>query len=710
MSSPPSALAISSFSCVDNPQALSSLLSMAPDKNWTTMWCKSPSSPKSPAQLPPKQLTSPLLPSFPPSSAPRPASTTSSAERAADGCPSPISYWDQPNRTDWDFDNTITCDSTGCSYNTKKNPRTAKWAITVAEFDDCSYEEYEDTLFLCGQCNMKCLKKVNGSKIKSKMPIKRFLTQRKSEDSSDSFAADALDLPLPPPTAADFPELPRAAPTPKMTKAKKAMARKINTLLLADVKGKAPATAPSTRVKAANAKPPASAAQPATPVPPCERVACDTEFAKPPSRVPSPPGIVPIPVSLRDDVFPPSPQLSGSVTPIMAMASVRAEHAVRCSHETDECSICRLGITCCKCCSLCAAPAARRMRCTKCLHWACDLDQSNECCMCSTLWVPQGIFDLPTKTPLRLRGGAGSNKEWSDGSSVHTAQEDSTVKIQVSPPTQESLEEIDAFSHTSTAKPPAARQGKRSHPKSGQSSGDPSRPPSAASDLISVMETILPGPPQTIPPLAHEYQWVKPPTDPQLVPGYIHAAHKEKVLLLDDDDATHFIKRGKVDINAISEELDILLSGDSSWKTIYHAITDLFQFDSIEGSKEDFICLLIGLARSWDSDAKCKPAEVLKALINDASTLVKTEGELQVAQTALSRICSERNQAMTDVKKMVDTIDRVRKEQNHLRSAMEEIVASGGSAPSHAQFEGLQAEVETLKNENTQYFTLSHGS
>ena len=118
------------------------------------------------------------------------------------------------------------CDSTGCSYDEKKNPRVAKYAVTVAEFDDCSYEEYEDTVFLCGQCNMKCLRKVNGSKIKSKMPIAQFLAQRDSGE--DSFSVAALDPPLPPPVAADFPALPRATPAPKMTKAEKAMANKIN--------------------------------------------------------------------------------------------------------------------------------------------------------------------------------------------------------------------------------------------------------------------------------------------------------------------------------------------------------------------------------------------------------------------------------------------------------------------------------------------------
>ena len=260
---------------------------MAPGENWTTMRRKSPSSPKPSAQLPTKQLTSPLLPLSAPPSAPRAASTTSSAERAADGCPSSPTYWDQPDRTDWDFDNTIYCDSTGCSYDAKKNPRVAKYAVTVAEFDDCSYEEYEDTVFLCGQCNMKCLRKVNGSKIKTKMPIERFLTQRDSLDNSDSFSTAALDLPLPPPVAADFPELPRATPAPKMTKAEKAMADKISTLLLSDVKG--------SRMPAASGK----THSPSKEVPTIPVQAQAIPFPSPTSVS----GVIPIPASIRNEVL-----------------------------------------------------------------------------------------------------------------------------------------------------------------------------------------------------------------------------------------------------------------------------------------------------------------------------------------------------------------------------------------------------------------------
>ncbi|KAF8668067.1 hypothetical protein AX14_006242 [Amanita brunnescens Koide BX004] len=327
--------------------------------------------------------------------------------------------------------------------------------------------------------------------------------------------------------------------------------------------------------------------------------------------------------------------------------------------------------------------------------------------MCSTPWVPPAVIkhSAPNASEARatthFRGGAGSDNV-SEDSSTHTAQGNSTVKIQITAPTQESLDEIDTFSHPSTIKP-VKEKGKprtRRQPKSGQSSCEPSRPSSVASDRLSVTETVLPKPDYEVPPLAHKYNWSSPPEDIRTIPGYVYEAHQEKTLHVDDDDVMHFVKRGDVDVNDISNQLDILLSGNSSWKTIHHAITNLFQFDSIGGTRDDFICLLIGLARSWDDDAECKPAHILKTLINDASSLVRTEEELHLAQAALSRIRNERNQALTDVKKLVDTVDRLHKDRNSLKSAMEEIVTSGGTAPTTAQFEGIQVELAQLKDEN----------
>ena len=313
----------------------------------------------------------------------------------------------------------------------------------------------------------------------------------------------------------------------------------------------------------------------------------------------------------------------------MAMSAFHAEHTISCSHNTDDCGVCHVGITCCKCRLLYTAPAAKCMHCAKCLHWACDLDQSNSCCVCDTPWVPAEIVRAPESMPntaakaaARFRGGAGSDNV-SEGSSAHTAQEDRTMKIQITAPTQESLDEIDALSHPSTMKP-EKEKGKpktRRHPRSGQSSREPSRPSSTTSDRLSVAETALHKPDYEVPPLAHEYIWSSPPADIKALPGYIYEAHQEKTLHVDDDNVTHFVKRGEIDINDISNQLDILISGHSSWKTIYHAITDLFQFNSIAGTRSDFICLLIGLARSWDDDAECNPAGIVKTLINDASSL-----------------------------------------------------------------------------------------
>ena len=531
----------------------------------------------------------------------------------------------------------------------KKNPRVAKFAATVAEFDDCSYEEYEDTMFLCGPCNVKCLRKVNSSKIKSKMPIEQFLAQRGSEE--DSFSVAALDLPLPPPQVSDFPPLPRVAPAPKMTKAKKAMANKINALLLssdkADVKpGFAPLPAKPARNFGSSKAEPSESHTPLSPIAQSsDKLAATAVISAMPEQTSTPakttvkpsPGIIPISADIRSEMLASSPEPSGTATPIGAMAALHAQHAVSCPHDTDACGICRVGITCCQCHLMYTAPAAKRMRCVKCLHWACDLDQSNSCCGCDTSWVPMVLVKSPetvldARQVTRFRGGAGSD-DASEASSTGTTRDDSTVKIKIAAPTQESLDEIDALSHPSTAKP-AKEKGKprtRRQPKSGETSREPSRPSSVASDRLSTTETVLPKPDYEVPPLAHEYNWAPLPTNIKSLPGYVYDAHQEKTLHIDDDNAAHFLKRGDIDINDISNQLDVLLSGDTSWKTMYHAITDLFQFNSIAGTRSDFICLLIGLVRSWDDDAECNPAGIVKTLINDASSLVKTEEELHIA-------------------------------------------------------------------------------
>ncbi|KAF8626056.1 hypothetical protein AX14_011521, partial [Amanita brunnescens Koide BX004] len=254
---------------------------MAPGDSWMTMRRTSPSSStKSSSRAPPPSkilspLASPSLSSLPTTSLLPPApSALPSGVRASPA--SPENLWDDYPDSHWEVDNDIYCDSMGCSYDAHKNPCLATVAATVVEFDDCSYQEYEDTLFLCKTCNISCRRSINKSKIKSKMPLEEFLRCQQSED--DSFSAEAIGLPLPPPSAADFPPLappvphPGPAPkkiAPKLTKAERATQAKINALL-------APATPavkpPVKHHKAPSPKPPVKQHKaPAAAKPPVKR-------------------------------------------------------------------------------------------------------------------------------------------------------------------------------------------------------------------------------------------------------------------------------------------------------------------------------------------------------------------------------------------------------------------------------------------------------
>ncbi|KAF8639608.1 hypothetical protein AX14_010037 [Amanita brunnescens Koide BX004] len=223
------------------------------------------------------------------------------------------------------------------------------------------------------------------------MPLEDFLRRQRSED--DSFSAEAIGLPLPPPSAAGFPPLapsiPKPGPAPKkaapkLTKAEKATQAKINALLAPVVPAVMPAVTPP-------AKKPPVAANAKTPEPPVKKI-LERPVAKGPSVQPSSPlnATSPHPSPVPD--VSPSASLDRApspVTPILAVAALQVAHSSACPHDPNTCAICRVGITCCKCQVMYTAPGAKRMRCSACLHWACDLDDGEACCSCGVLWIPR---------------------------------------------------------------------------------------------------------------------------------------------------------------------------------------------------------------------------------------------------------------------------------------------------------------------------------
>ncbi|KAF8692820.1 hypothetical protein AX14_002381 [Amanita brunnescens Koide BX004] len=181
--------------------------------------------------------------------------------------------------------------------------------------------------------------------------------------------------------------------------------------------------------------------------------------------------------------------------------------------------------------------------------------------------------------------------------------------------------------------------------------------------------------------------WSSTPEPAEAVPGYKHSDWPDAILQCEDGDGYHFIKRGAADISKIADELDTLMSGDTSWKTMFHAINDCFQFNTIRGSPEEFMCMLAGLAKAWNDDAECRPLEILTKVINNASALGWVSSRLGSANTALVRIRNERNQARADRKTLIDkflkeqdnykaavtTVERLRRQRNELKAALEDI-------------------------------------
>ena len=164
-----------------------------------------------------------------------------------------------------------------------------------------------------------------------------------------------------------------------------------------------------------------------------------------------------------------------------------------------------------------------------------------------------------------------------------------------------------------------------------------------------------------------DLMWSSTPEPADAIPGYKHSDWPDAILQCDDDDAYHFIKCSHADISKIADDLDALMSGDTSWKTMFHAINDCFQFNTIRGSPEEFMCMIAALAKTWNDDAECQPLDVLTKVVNNTAALGRVSSHLGTANTTLIRICNERNQARADRKAL---IDKFLKEQDNFKAAV----------------------------------------
>ncbi|KAF8663671.1 hypothetical protein AX14_006831, partial [Amanita brunnescens Koide BX004] len=351
-----------------------------------------------------------------------------------------------------------------------------------------------------------------------------------------------------------------------------------------------------------------------------------------------------------------TPTTSRPATPLEVFSVVARSHRISCHHAFDRCSTCSRGIVCCECNNLHTAPARLRLRCINCSHYACVTCTTPFCCSCRKPWFPG---DSPTIVLTnRFRGGARSTKSSKKGSSSSSqssgpgslasarSQQPSPDPFAATPvpilPTQSSVDEIDAFtdktiriSDTITHQPAAAiSDAITRQPTAAPNPGpgpDRSCAPSPSTNLplgpepvfsrptlpvvIGATEDVRTAVPSRAPSRAAsiasvasvgdagiaELLQIDPfplPSDPPALADVIGRIHKRfplAALKVDDEDPRHFLARDNIRADEIANDIDHLLSPDTTWASLFFFIRDAFKFDTIQGPVTDFHAFLNGL-------------------------------------------------------------------------------------------------------------------
>ena len=418
-----------------------------------------------------------------------------------------------------------------------------------------------------------------------------------------------------------------------------------------------------------------------------------------------------------------TPTASRPATPLEVFSIVARSHRISCQHAFDRCSACSRGIVCCGCNNLHTAPARLRLRCVNCSHYACVTCTTPFCCSCRKPWYPG---DSPAIVLAnRFRGGARSTKSSKKGSSSSSqssgpgslasarSQQPSPDPFAATPvpvlPTQSSVDEIDAFTDKTirisdaAARPPTAIP----NPNPGRS-----RAPSPSSNLAAKPEPVFSRPtlpvitgatedvPTAVPSRAPsraasiasvasvgdagiaELLQIDPfpiPTDPPALSDVIGRIHKRfplAALKVDDEDPRHFLARDNTRANEITNDIDHLLSPNTTWASLFFFIRDAFKFDTIQGPMADFHAFLNGLGDIWSDAAEFNARDTVHTILDAARYYPKAEKEIDRLEQVAARYRDERKSAREQLKATNAQLRTTETELSRLRQAANDTLDS----------------------------------
>ncbi|KAF8723940.1 hypothetical protein AX14_008983 [Amanita brunnescens Koide BX004] len=404
---------------------------------------------------------------------------------------------------------------------------------------------------------------------------------------------------------------------------------------------------------------------------------------------------------------PPLPAESRPTTPLEVFSLIARQHRTSCDHLHLTCPVCARGVLCCSCKTIHTAPARLRLCCTHCRHFACASCVTPFCCSCRKPWFPG---DSPSVVLAnRFRGSARSTKSSKKGSSTSSssssgpgslatahserASPDPFTTIPPPPvnPTQSSNDEIDAFADATVrlAVPPAPLPATHSFRAPSPSSNlaqsgapvftrpplpvetgltedvptaVPSRAPSRAASVVSAISTGDAG----IAELLQVDPFPVPSEPPALadVVGRIHRGFPLASLKVDEEDPRHFLARDNTRADEIANDVDHLLSTNTSWASLFFFVRDILKFETIKGSTSDFQAFLNGIADIWSDAADFDARGLVSTALDAARYLPKAEKEIDRLEAVSARYRSEHKSAREQLKTNEAKLSRLRQAAN----------------------------------------------
>ena len=202
----------------------------------------------------------------------------------------------------------------------------------------------------------------------------------------------------------------------------------------------------------------------------------------------------------------------------------------------------------------------------------------------------------------------------------------------------------------------------------------PSRAPSHAASIVSVASVGDAG--------IAELLQIDPfplPSDPPALADVIGRIHKRfplAALKVDDEDARHFLARDNTRADEIANDIDHLLSPNTTWASLFFFIRDAFKFDSIQGPVTDFHAFLNGLGDIWSNAAEFNAQDTVHTILDAARYYPKAEKEIDRLEQVAARYRDERKSAREQLRTTNAQLKTTEAELSRLRQAANDTLDS----------------------------------